>query len=70
MVHSSPELCEAAMSSYESDPQNFGRDASCAPIDFTKRFKMIKGFYNKNGTGLEREDNIMARWDEADDFVI
>lgn len=68
MVHSSKELCEEMMSSYESDPKHFGRDDTSAPVDTTK-FKLIQGFFNKNGPGLERGDGIKARFDWADDYI-
>jgi len=69
MVHANRQLCEDAMSRYEKDPQNFGRSPASDPVDISARYKMIPGFYNKNGTGLEREDGVMARFEEADDFV-
>jgi redox-sensitive bicupin YhaK (pirin superfamily) len=68
MVHQSKELCEEMMSSYEADPKHFGRADSSAPVDFSK-FKLIKGFFNKNAGGLEREDDVLARFEWADDYV-
>jgi len=30
---------------------------------------LIKGFFNKNAGGLEREDDVLARFEWADDYV-
>ena len=68
MVHASKELCEDMMTSYELDPIHFGRDDTSAPVDVSK-YKLVEGFFNKNGSGLEREDGIKARYDWADDYV-
>ena len=70
MVHASPELCEAAMAEYERDPMNFGLcDGKATPKEFSERFKLIPGFFNKNGPGLEREDGVLARFEYSDEFI-
>jgi redox-sensitive bicupin YhaK (pirin superfamily) len=64
MVHASRDLVEEAMTVYEQDPKNFGRDDSAAQIDWSK-FYLVPGFQNRDGPGLEREDGVMARFAET-----
>ena len=64
MVHANRELVEEAMSVYEQDPKNFGRDDSSAQIDWSRYF-LVSGFQDRGGPGLEREDGVLARFAET-----